>query len=409
MRKQIMIAHLTIMNKMNKVKFKVLILSMSLFIIACGEDEKNGNTEELIASKDIEQLKALDLNLAEEIKKLEERRSTINKAIEALDSNKKLPLVSVVKVEARRFDHFVELQGNVHTDQNILIFPEVQGELLSIKVKSGDPVQKGQLIATIDDSGLRKQVEQLEQQTELSKITYERQKRLWDQKIGSEMDFLKAETNYNSNQKALESLKEQLDKTRIKAPFPGILDDFIADEGQLLIPGQTPLARLLNLNKMYVKAAVPENHLPNIKVGSKVKLNIPVLDTLIEGQITQVGNHINPANRTFDIEVNFPNPEKRVKPNMMVKLLINDYSNQEALIVPQGLISENAEGEQYLYLAEEENGKMLAQKSIITTGKRQDGMVEVLSGLKPGAAMISEGARMVRNRQEIKIIEEAES
>mgnify|MGYP005839372743 CR=1 FL=1 len=405
MRKQNTIVHLTIMNnKMKKIRVNFVVFVLTLATLACGKDENQESIEDLIASEDVEQLQAKESELAEEIAGLENKRTEVNQAIEALDSNKKLPLVSVIEVKTQVFDHFVELQGDVHTDQNILIFPEVQGELLAAKVKSGDLVQKGQLIAIIDDSGLRKQVEQLQQQTELSKITYERQKNLWDQKIGSEMDFLRAETNYRSNQKALESLREQLAKTQVKAPFSGILDDFIADEGQLLIPAQTPLARLVNLDKMYIKAAVPESHLPSFKYGNKVKLKFPVLDTMIEGQISQLGNYINPANRTFDIRVKFPNQKKKIKPNMAVKLSINDYSNPNALVIEQSLISENAEGEQYLYLAKKENGKTLAQKSIITTGEKQAGNVEVLSGLYPGATVISEGARMVRDGQEIKVI-----
>ena len=384
---------------------KNLIAIFSLaFLVACGGGEKQ-SIDALIEAENIEGLNERKSELSAKIREQQMELKQIESYLSEQDSTKKLPLVSLYKIESQEFNHFVELQGNVETDQNIVVYPEFSGKLLNFSVGMGDKVVKGQTVATIDDGGLRKQLAQVEQKAKLSKTTFERRKRLWDQKIGSEIEYLAAETQYLADAEMVKQMKEQVAKTVVSAPFTGIIDETLADEGQLVAPGATPLFRIVNLSKMYIKADVPEKYLSTIKKGRMVKVAVPVLDTLIETSINKVANFINPANRTFRVEVDVPNKEGVIKPNLTAKLMINDYQNKTAILIPQSIISENSEGKQYVYRANSKDGKTaIAEKAFIETGVKQGDNIEVLSGLAFKDAVIQEGARTVKDKQEVEII-----
>lgn len=270
----------------------------------------------------------------------------------------------------------------------------------------GDRVSEGQLLATIDDGGLREEIAAQETLLELKKTTFERQERLWKKNIGSEMQYLAAKTDYDGSLNALKSMKEKLSKSQVTAPFSGIVDDIIADEGQLLAPGQTEIIRVVNLSQMYVKSDVPESYLATVSKGKKAMVHLPVLDTTLMASISKVSNYINPSNRTFKIEIDLPSANDMVKPNLMAKVDVNDYVNPNAILVPQSLISENSEGAQYLYKAMmSPDGKTaVAKKVIIKTGLKQDHLIEVLEGLDSDDIIIKEGARTVKDNQEVEII-----
>lgn len=389
----------------NSIKIFSILIATSFFI-ACGGGEETGSIDQVIESKDLTQMNAKRAEVAAEKAEITNQLEELDAAIAALDTNKKLPLVTVRQIEADTFDHYIEVQGDVMTDQNIVIFPEFAGILKKIHVKMGDRVSEGQLLATIDDGGLRKQLQAAESQAELAKTAFERQERLWKKDIGSEMQYLNAKTQAESSQKQVEQLKEQLAKAQVKAPFSGIVDDIIADEGQLLAPGQSQIIRVVNLSKMYVKSDVPETYLSTVKRGKKVMVHLPVLDTTIMATVTKVSNYISPDNRTFKIEIDLPSKNNMIKPNLMAKVKINDYRNEKAILVPQGLISENSEGSQYLYKAEmSKDGKTgVAQKVIIKTGLKQGDMIEVKEGLMANDFVIKEGARTVKDQQEVEII-----
>lgn len=353
----------------------ILILSTVLLLASCGGgEEKSANT------------------------------SNEETPVEAKATEKKLPLVSTFNAKEEVFNHYVELQGSVETDQNILIYPEFQGKLIKFDKEMGDPVSKGQTVALIDDGGVRQQLAQLEEKAALSKITYERQKRLWDQKIGSELDFLRAETTFNADTEAVNQLKKQLEKATVVAPFSGIVDETLADEGQLVSPGQTPLFRLINLNKMYIHADVPETYLATIKKDKKVLVELSVLDTIIETSVAKVSNYISPDNRTFKVEIDVPNQGGLIKPNLTARLKVNDYTNEKAILIPQSIISEDSEGKQYVYKTISSGSKTTVSKAFIETGKKQGDAIEVLSGLMNNDSVVLEGARIVKDQQEVKII-----
>lgn len=383
---------------------KILLISTSFLILfACG-DKKETSIEELIATKNLMAIKERKAILMDEQNQLTKTLAQLDEAILALDSNLNFPIVTTLTLQKKVFNHYVELQGSIQTKENIVVFPEYAGILTQVLVKEGQQVSKGQLLAKIDDGGLSQQLAQVETQAALAKTTFERQERLWKDKIGSEMQYLQAKTNHEAQQKLVAQLKEQLERTLVKAPFSGVVDDVISEQGQVVSPGMSQLFRIVNLSNMYAEAEIPENYLKGIKSNAKVAVYLPVLGDTIFSTIRQVGNFINPNNRSFKVEVALENTKENIKPNLTAILQINDYTNENAFVIPQHIISENAEGEQYVYLVEtNEKNENIAKKQIITTGKAQSGSVEVLSGLTNNAILINEGARNVRENQKITV------
>jgi len=373
---------------------KLIYTFLAITAIACGSKEKSIN--DIIASEDIKQIKEKRSTLVSNLKLLDD-------ALVKLDTVKKLALVSAEVPTSEIFNHFVEIQGNVETKQNLILYPEMGGLLKNILVKEGQKISKGSLIAIIDDSGLKAQLAQAETNTELAKTTFKRQERLWSQKIGSEIQFLQTKANYESLSKVVEQLEEQLAKTKIIAPFTGVIDDVITDIGAFVAPGQTPIVRIINLDNMTISAEVPENFVRFVTKGKKVKASFPVLNQKTETIITQAGNFINPNNRKFKIEMSVPK-NINAKPNMTVHLLINDYTNENAFLIPQSIISENENNKEYIYVAKKEGNIYVAHKNFVETGKTDKNNIEVLNGLTPESLIIIEGARTVREGQQVKIL-----
>lgn len=379
------------------------ILIASILLVACGN--KNESIDSILESGNLEQIRQkkadLDVKKQEILTQLEQ----VEAKIKELDPQEKIPLITTLKAEQKPFTHYVELQGNVNTKQNLVVFPEYSGILTKVYVKKGQKVSKGQTLAKIDDGGLSQQLAQLQIQADLAKTTYERQERLWNQKIGSEIQYLQAKSSYEAQQRAVNQLKQQIGKTVVRAPFSGTIDDVITEQGSVVAPGQSQLFRIVNLQDMYIETDVPESYISNVTPGKEVKVELPVLNKTIDATVRQAGSFINPSNRTFKIEVAVPNKDNTIKPNLTAKLKINDYTNKEAILIPQSIISENAEGDQYVYTITDRNQKKAkAKRVIIKTGKTQGDYIEVLSGLKNGDEIIEEGARSVKDGQEVKIL-----
>lgn len=383
-----------------------LILSCTLLLVSC-DSQKEVTVESVIQSGNLENIRLKKKEVEAKQKVFAEKLFALSNAISKLDTVKKLPLVTTQKSEQTIFNHYLELQGAVNTRQNVLLYPEVPGILERVLVKEGNKVKKGQLLAVIKDGGMSQQLQQLESQAALSQTVFERQERLWAQKIGSEIEFLQAKTNYTIQKNAVEQLKNQLEKTNITAPFDGTIDVVYKEEGTVVAPGQgAEVFRILNLENMYIEAEVPENYVSNITKGKKVQVHFPILGKTITSSVRQVGNFINPNNRSFKVEIDVPNPKKDIKPNLTVQLKINDYQNKNAVLLPQSIISENAQGEQYIYVVvdKQNNGEATAQKVLIETGKTQGDIIEVLAPLSSQVEYIQEGARTVHNGQKVKIV-----
>lgn len=381
------------------------LLIMTLFLASCGGGEQK-SVESVIESENLEAIRAKKTELVGQQNLIKQDIKKLDIVIAELDKAKKIPLITTFNLEESDFKHFLELQGNVTTKDLLMIYPEYSGVLTNVYVVEGQKVRKGEVLAKIDDGGLSQQLAQLKIQAELAKTTFERQQRLWDQKIGSEMQYLQAKSNYEAQDQAIAQLEQQVAKTIVRAPFSGTIDDVLTEQGSVVMPGQTELLRIINLDNMYIVTDVPEKYIANITRNKKVEVEFPVLGKKIDSKVRQVGNFINPANRTFKVEVSVPNKDKSIKPNLTAKLRINDYSNQNALLIPQGIISENADGEQYIYIVTDKagNDEAVAEKKIIQTGLTQGDYIEVISGLEAGNEIILEGARSVNDGQTVKII-----
>ncbi|GGZ74742.1 efflux RND transporter periplasmic adaptor subunit [Algibacter mikhailovii] len=377
----------------------------TLLLTSCGSESKK-SIEDIIATNDLELIRKRKSELDAKNNEIVAQIKQLEKTIRTLNPQAKIPLITTIKAKNSEFKHFAELQGSVSTKQNLVIHPEFAGILNEVYVKEGQKVKRGELLAKIDDGGLSQQLSQLKIQTELAKTTFERQDRLWKQKIGSEIQYLQAKAAYEAQLQASNQLEQQVAKTEVRAPFSGTIDDVITDQGSVVSPGQSELFRIVNLDNMYIETEVPERYVSDITKGKKVKVYFPVLGKEIDTEVRQAGNFINPANRTFKVEIAIPNKDKSIKPNLTARLKINDYSNDQAILIPQSIISENALGQQYVYtITDKVDNKAKVKRVIIETGKTQGDNIEVVSGIHDNDEIINEGARSVKEGQEVKILE----
>ena len=388
---------------MKKIIYTINIIALA---IGCSGD-KSVTTSDLIRAKDLNGLKTQKEEKLKFLNALKVELNQINAAILNLDPSEKLALISTFKVKPENFDHYIEIQANIKTRQNVLLYPEYTGTLKKIYVEEGQEVKKGKLLAQIDDAGLKNQLEQLQIQTALSKTTYERTQRLWDQNIGAEMQLLQAKATYESQLKSIAQLKKQLQRTRILAPFTGTIDEIVANTGANLLPGQTPVMRIVDLKKMYTEASVPERYLSQIKKGTTATVKIPMLDREYSTTVRQTGNFINPNNRSFRVETPLPNPDEMIKPNLSCKLKINDYTNPEALMIPLRIIKENAIGKKYIFKLTPDGKDQVyrTEQVFVKLGKKSTDKVEILEGIQAGDLLVDEGATIVENNQRVKNIQ----
>lgn len=386
---------------------KILIIALIFSLYFACKSENKPTVSELIASGDLKGLRTEKDVKIKIFNSLKLELNKINNAIASLDPSENLPLITAMNLAYEKFNHFIEFQASIKTRKNVLLYPEFNGILNKIYVREGQKVKKGMLLAHIDDSGLKSQLEQLGIQTALSKTKLERIQRLWDQKIGAEINMLEAKAMYESNLKSITQLKKQIEKTEIRAPFSGTIDEIIANTGTNLMPGQTPVMRIVNLDKMYTEANVPERYLKSIKIGTEAIIEIPVLGREYKSKIRQTGSFINPNNRSFRIEAPLVDSDNLTRPNLTSKLKILDYSNQKAILIPLRVIKENAKNENYVYKlkSDQKKGVYLTQQVFLKLGKKTQDRVEVLEGLIAGDLIVDEGASIVENNQRVKTIE----
>lgn len=360
-------------------------------------------------------------------KKDEAKKDAATTATEQKDL---IGIVSVQKLSQTVFSQYIQLQGNVTTDQDIMVQPQMPGTL-SLYVKQGDRVGAGQVIGRVADGGIGDQLKQAEigvsaanfqlQQVkaaaELARITYEKQSRLWAQKIGSELQYLQARTAYQSSQnqiqaaqssvnaqkKAADFVRANLAKTAIRAPFSGVIDDVMVQSGQIVAPG-TPIVKLINLGSMRVEANVPEVYLSKVTQGTPVEVSLPTINRTFNTTVRLVGNFINPQNRTFNIQIPVSNENGLVKPNLLATVKIHGYTNPSAIQVPNQYIYEDAMKKQYVFVATQVSGQSgVAKKVFIDTGEKSENSVEIIRGLSSGDILITDGSKTLTDGQKIKI------
>lgn len=374
---------------MNKI-FTITALTLVLF--SC-TPEKEG-VEKLISDRDA---------LQSEFDEIGAQLSELNAQIEALDTAKRHILITTLAVKQDNFTHFFEVQGNIEADKNVLLYPEMGGVIRRILVEEGQRVKKGAVLVDLDTELVELKIKEVENSLELSTTTYDRQKRLWDQKIGSEMQYLQAKNQKESLENNLASLKAQLRKNRVVAPFDGIIDEIFPKEGELTSP-QTPMLRLVNLDKVYVKADVSESYLGKVQKGTEVEVFFPAFNKSVNAEVDMTGNFINPNNRTFKINVNIDNKDNFVKPNLMAYVKIKDFEQSNAIIVPERLIQEMPDGSKFIYVAGKSKGVTTVSKRDLKIGLSYKDETLVVSGLSASDVLVNKGARSIKDGQTVQVM-----
>ena len=385
---------------------KKLIITLSLILLLSCNSSRNSSINDLINKGDLETLKKKKKEYVDLMNDLRLDLNEINNGIMLLDENDQIQVISTFNVIEKEFTTYVELQANLKSRKNVVILSEFQGALKNLFVREGQLVKKGKLLAEINDSGLKEQLDQMLIQANYTKDNFDRIKRLWEKNIGSEMQFLKAKSDFETNNKMVEQIRDQLSKTKIYAPFDGEIDEIISNLGSNLVPG-SPILRVVNLDIIYAEAQVPEKYVSSIELGTEALVSIPLLNKEVTSKIVQSGNFINPNNRTFRVEAPVENKDKRIKQNLNARIKIKNYSNIKALVVPLRVIREDASGRPFIYKLTETDKKdiLLTVKIFVETGANNDEEIEITKGLSIGDIIVLEGANNVEDKQRVRVIE----
>jgi RND family efflux transporter MFP subunit len=330
-------------------------------------------------------------NLKKQRDELTVKIKTLETELQVSDTNKvsKVTSVSVTEAKVAEFSHFLEVQGKVDGEDNIAVSAQMAGAITSVFVKEGDQVRKGQVLAQIDNSIIQQQIASTKQQLDFATNLYMKQKALWDQQIGSEVQYLTAKNNKENLEKAIATLNDQLEMTRIKSPINGSVEEVNLKVGQMASPG-LPAVRVVNFASVKVVAEIAEAYAPKVKPGNKVIVFFPDFNTEVVSQIRFTSKYINPINRTFISEVRLGPSKVEYRANMMAVVKINDYRNPSAFSLPITLIRDSQSGK-FIYVAKEENGKLVARRLIITVGSTYNGLAEITSGIAAGDKIITTG------------------
>jgi RND family efflux transporter MFP subunit len=364
------------------MKNVILLLSITIVFTSCGnEAKKEDNLNEELKAK-----KATFEVLRNEIAQLELQ---IAKNSGGNTTNGKPVKLQTLAITT--FEHSIDIQGRVDAEESVSVGPQMPGLVKRVLVHSGDKVSAGQVMAEIDADAMIQQLASLKIQSDLAKQVYERQTNLWNQKIGSELQFLQTKTQYEAMEKQVLSMQEQIEMAKIKAPISGVVDAVNMKAGELAAPGYTNIV-IVNTSKLRVKGEVAEAYVSKVRTGNKVNVVLPDANKTIESKVTYAGQMINSMNRTFSVEVALASNEADVVPNMIAILKINDYKNDSAIVIPVAIIQQNANGTNYIYVAVVQDKNVVAQKREITYTRTYNGMVEISSGLVAGDQLIIEGA-----------------
>jgi membrane fusion protein (multidrug efflux system) len=330
------------------------LLLMVLIMASCGGPAK---TDEI--PQDLEGKKAYLKEKKAEMRELKKSITALEKDIKVLDPKSaevKETLVTTQEIIRKNFVRYVEIQGTVAAESTIKSSSELGGRLQGFSLEEGDYVKKGQVIGKVDVEQVRKNISELQTRLKLAEDIYARQKRLWDQKIGSEVQFLQAENNVESLKKSIETVQYQLTKEEIYSPASGMVNMVFSKNGEVVGPG-TPIFDILDLTKIKVVAAVPEIYIQAIRKGEVVKMKFPALNMERTGKVSLLGSQINPNNRTFKVEVDLSNPGKKLLPNLLTSMLIKDYYAPNAITLTNELVQQDVSGRSYVFVVSEENGK----------------------------------------------------
>jgi RND family efflux transporter MFP subunit len=368
----------------------LILLTSTSLLVACTKPSGSDKKAEL------ENLKKQQSELTIKIAELE---AALDK--ENPEENQKVKFVSIDTLTTTPFIHFVEVQGQVQADQNVNIIPRAMGPVIKVYAKIGQQVKKGQVLAKIDDAFIRKSMDELYTRLELVTTIYNKQKNLWDQKIGTEVAFLQAKNNKEALENTIAATKEQLDNTNIKSPIDGIVDEVDVKEGEMVAPGARPAFRVVNFSQLKATAELAESYLSTVNTGDAVVVSFPDLKQEVSAKIDFAANAINPVSRTFKVEVKLSN-NKNYRPNMLSVLKIIDYQSIKAITVPINIIQSDQSGS-YVFVVNENGGKLIVKKANVKVGEVYRGTAEIKSGLVAGDKIITIGYQDLNEGDVVKL------
>lgn len=365
------------------------ILFLAAFAISCAQEEG----VEAMKTK-LAELKSQVGTLNTEIKTLESEISKLDP--EFAQANKKSILITTAAATKGEFTHYVEVTGSVLSKKNVSISAETPGRIMEVPVTDGMRVSKGQILAKIDAESIERNIEEMQNSLDLAQTIFQKQERLWNQKIGTEVQYLEAKNRKEGLEKSLASMKTQLDKAYVRAPFGGTVETVQVRIGELVQPGM-PMFQFVGESDLYIEADVSETYVGVLGKGDTVNVVFPSLNKTISSRVSSVGGIINPNNRTFKVEVAIPNIAD-VKPNMITVLKIKDYQNANSVLVPAHLILADSKGD-YVFVVENQT----AQKKYVKRGLTSGDQTEILEGLTGSETLVDKGFREVGDNFSVNI------
>jgi membrane fusion protein, multidrug efflux system len=363
------------------------------FLAACGSSD----TAEAKKAK-LEKLKTQQAEITAQITTLQDEIIAMGDSLTKEEDRSKV--VALTPVSKQTFIHAIDVQGRVDGDENITYNAKVPSVVSKINVKVGQHVSKGTVLAELDAKVQKAQLESLKKQYELVKTLYEKRKELWDQKVGSEIEYLQAKNTKEGLEKQIETAKEGIDMYNIKAEYNGTVDRVNIKVGQGVAPGLACIT-VVNPDALKVKADLSEAYASIAKTGDAVKINFPDIQKLISAKVTYSSKTIDPMTRTFTVEMNLPN-DNDLQPNMVAEVKIIDYNKANAIVVPINAIQQ-IDGDQIVFIAVKQGDKLIAKKISVKVGKQYNGVSEILSGLNEGDSVISIGYQDLTDGQTVKL------
>jgi len=372
----------------------LLILAVSAGLFGCGNSSETPSELQALEVKR-DSLHALAMSLQLEIREVELQIAELNPQAD-------FTVVTAIEVESGAFEHFFEAYGEVEAKKNIVINAETMGAVKRIVAREGQRVAKGDVLLELDSDQILSNRDELVTQLDLARDVFQRQERLWQKEIGSEMQYLEAKARLESLEKSLEALDAQVNKSTIRAPFAGTVDEIFPKNGEFAGMG-SPVLRLVNLDRVSVVAEISEVYVGQLSNQTHVVASFPSLDTAFELNVSRIANYINPNNRSFKIEVDLPQTRVPLKPNLLAVLKVKDYSAEEVVTIPSRMIQEDLSGRSYVYvLAGDANKKtMTTERRYLESGRAYKGLTEIKQGLRAGDMVVDRGSRSVKDQQEV--------
>lgn len=381
------------------MKNTILYLATTALLAACGAAVPTDDLGKRRA--ELDSLKAAYKELGLKIKETETWVADHDTTI-----HKNLPAVTTLVLQPTTFEHFVQVHGAVKADKSADLYAMGGGRVRRVLVKEGDRVRAGQLLVDLDNDAIDKQIAAAESGATLAKDVFEKQSKLWEQKIGSEVQYLQAKSQKEQAEAGVSALREQRRMTQVTAPFDGTVDQVMVSIGDMT--GMAPVARVVDASGAQLEADVPESYLTRVKVGDPVRVEFPSLGDTLTATLSNVSKYIDPANRTFRITVRVPESNGLLRPNLLSVIHIRDQVQEKALVVPSRTIQEDVNGNNYIFLLDDAAGKKTTRKVMVkrTGDYRGNTMIIPAQGDASelaGATLVDEGAKSVGGGQEVKV------